>query len=130
LAALLWTTLFCVLLTFLHELGHAAAAKLASAEVHAIVVSGLGGACLANAPQSLAGKVFFYSGGIIAQLLLLAAAALALLTWGAPKSIALVCATFVFVGVNVFYLLCSLVPHKANDAARIISLLVSSRAQP
>ena len=60
-----------VLLVLLHELGHLAAARLMKHHVLSIEISADGGRCKTEAPRSLRAAVFIFSGGLIAQLILL-----------------------------------------------------------
>ncbi|MFC4312834.1 M50 family metallopeptidase [Steroidobacter flavus] len=60
-----------VLLVLWHELGHLVAARLVKHQVVSIEISGTGGLCRTELPRDTRSAVFIYSGGLIAQLILL-----------------------------------------------------------
>jgi hypothetical protein len=60
-----------VLIVGVHELGHLAAARIADHSVSAIEITGAGGRCWTEYPRSFRAAFLIYSGGILAQLLLL-----------------------------------------------------------
>lgn len=61
-----------VFLVALHEVGHLAAARITKHHVFSIGISGAGGQCLCEVPRSLKSAALIYSGGLVAQLALLA----------------------------------------------------------
>jgi Zn-dependent protease len=115
---------FCLLaLLVLHELGHALAAKVCSLKVRAIILSGYGGCCIADAPTRLSHAALFASGGLLAQLLVLAATLGVLLASGASPSNAVVnSAVFTLVGVNIFFMLANLAPYRGSDGAQLLAV--------
>jgi Zn-dependent protease len=119
----LWSSLSCLALIVIHELGHAAAARAMALQVHGIVLAGSGGWCVTSEPTSTAGGLLFYSGGILAQALVLILVALALWRFGAPSYLPLNCAVIVLTGGNVLVMLINAIPRGDNDGTRIAALM-------
>jgi Zn-dependent protease len=119
----LWSSLSCIALAVIHELGHAAAARAAALQVHGIILAGNGGWCVTSEPKSIAGGLLLYSGGLLAQLLVLILVVLSLWWFGAPTSLPLNCAVIVLTGGNVVVMLINAIPRGTNDGARIATLV-------
>lgn len=119
----IWSSLSCLALIVIHELGHVAAAKATGLQVHGIVLAATGGWCLTSEPTSTAGSLVFYSGGLLAQALVLLLVALLLWRLGAPSYLPLNCAVIVLTGGNLFIMLVNAIPRGTNDGARIAAVL-------
>ncbi|ANH68538.1 hypothetical protein [Mitsuaria sp. 7] len=122
-----WCSLTCIVLVLIHELGHAAAAKAMSLEVHGIVLAGAGGWCMASEPRSITSAVIVYAGGILAQILVLLLVGVSLWIFGPPDYLPLNCAVIVLTLGNVLLLLSALIPRGQNDGAIIVMLLREAR---
>jgi len=115
------------LLVAIHELGHAAAAKLVGCEVHGLVFTGAGGWCFFSRPASPLAHAFAAAGGLIAQAVALAVAICLVQLNGLPKSHLGTAILIVATAVNVGMMLLSAVPHGDSDGAQIASLLAQHR---
>ncbi|WP_427500657.1 hypothetical protein ACQE3E_13560 [Methylomonas sp. MED-D] len=111
---------YTILIIF-HELGHAIAAKMYSSKVHCILVTGAGGWCIAEKPKSFSACLLFYAGGVIAQLLLLLATTLYIVTFGSPESKVLGPFVFVFTLVNAVLIIINLIPAGKSDGMRLVA---------
>ena len=111
-----------VALVVLHELGHVIAATACSMRVHAIVLSGYGGCCIADIPSRPLQAALVAAGGLLAQLLLLAIALGYLLVKGSSSNHVVNIVFFVFVGANILYMLMNIAPFKGSDGARLLAL--------
>jgi hypothetical protein len=112
---------FIVLLVLIHELGHALAATAFRSRVLGVALHAQGGLCFVErVPESRAGRVLVICGGVLAQAVVFAGAALAIWLLGSPDSYWLVCGAIVFLGVNPLFMLFSMVPHGDNDAAQLV----------
>ena len=129
----LWETYFyCIayfVLIVIHELGHVTAARLLGLKVHAVQISGFGGLCFAEPPSSLPGKLLYYAGGLLAQLLLLGFALLLVVAFGPPTSLYMICFTHTFTVINAILFLLNLLPLKtprgfASDGYMLWKLLL------
>jgi Zn-dependent protease len=113
-----YTTLIAV-----HELGHAAFARRAGVEVHALVVTATGGMCFCDDPPTAFDQLLIASGGLLAQL------AVFLLTLGfvalsgditSPIANGFV---VVFTLFNAIFFLGNLIPYRYNDGSMIFKAL-------
>ena len=119
--------LLCLIsLVVFHELGHAIAARACSMRVHAIVLSGYGGCCIADIPRSPSRAALVAAGGLLAQLLLLALAIGYLQVNGSSSNHAVNSALFVLIGANILYMLVNLAPLRGSDGARLLALAKQS----
>ena len=111
-----------VLLVVLHELGHAIAARACSMQVHAIVLSGYGGCCVADIPSRPLHAALFAAGGLLVQLLVAVLAIGYLQVHGSSSSHAINSAFFILIGANVLYMLTNLAPFQGSDGARLLAI--------
>ena len=123
-----WATAIPLVLAYttlilLHELGHALAARIFTLDVHVLLVSAVGGWCFAEGPSSATAKVAFYSGGIIAQLLVLAITAAYLVLFGNPPTVFLNSFVLVFTVVNVIILVVNILPAEGTDGKKLWQVL-------
>jgi ATP-dependent Clp protease adapter protein ClpS/Zn-dependent protease len=102
-------------LIVIHELGHAAAAGHLGLKVHAVLVSGSGGMCQCNPPQTQRGAVLLYSAGLLAQVALLLSTLLTVAWLGYPASVFGKCVVSTFVAVNLLVMVLNLVPFRLKD---------------
>lgn len=109
-------------LVVLHELGHVVAARICSMRVHATVLSGYGGCCVAEMSSRLSQAALFAVGGLLAQLLVLGLTVGFLQVYGSSSNHAINSAVFVLVGANVLYMLVNLAPLQGNDGARLLAI--------
>lgn len=115
--------LLCLIsLVVLHELGHAIAALACSQRVHAIVLSGYGGCCVADLPSRRTQAALIFAGGLLTQLLLLAIATGYLQANGSSSNPLVNTALFVFIWANTLYMLMNLAPFKGSDGAHLLTL--------
>jgi hypothetical protein len=80
---------FCVgyvIVIAIHESGHAAAAWQLRLKVFAIYISGAGGECRSDPPQTVRGAFLLWSAGLIAQAALLLSSALYIQIGSRPTS--------------------------------------------
>src|SRR5947208_3103158 len=106
---------FClgyVLLIAIHEAGHAMAARQLGLKVFAIYISGAGGECRSESPQTVGGAFFIWSGGLIAQTALLLGSVFYMQIIGQPTSQLARCLVLSFTVVNAIILFINLVPQK------------------
>jgi Zn-dependent protease len=101
-----------VLLIAIHELGHALAARLCRLDVLAIEITGFGGICMTEAPRTAKSALVLFSGGLLAQLMLLLVTTLALALFGSPPTLFLNCLVLVFTLVNIIVVIGNIVPTK------------------
>lgn len=109
-------------LVVLHELGHAVAARICSMRVHAIVLSGYGGCCVAEAQSRLSHAALFAAGGLLAQLLVLGLTVGFLQVYGSSSNHVINSAVFVLVGANILYMLVNLSPIQGSDGASLLAI--------
>lgn len=110
-------------LIVIHEFGHALAAKMSSSKVHAILVTGLGGWCVAQEPVSFGDRFLFYAGGVIAQLILLIVTVVSVAIFGDSESSIVGSFVFVFTLVNGMFILLNLLPTGESDGMRLFNLV-------
>jgi len=101
-----------VLLIAIHELGHAFAARVCRLDVLAIEITGFGGACVTEAPRTAKAALILFSGGLLAQLVLLLVTGLTLALFGSPPTLFLNCLVLVFTLVNIIIFIGNVVPSK------------------
>jgi Zn-dependent protease len=102
-------------LILIHEFGHAIAALSSGSKVHAVLVTGAGGWCFVDEPQSYASRFAFYAGGIIAQLLVLVITAVSVTLFENTNSIVLNLYILVFTVVNIVLIFINIVPSEGTD---------------
>lgn len=107
--------LSCSLLIFIHELGHLLAAKSMNLEVFAIKISGAGGMCQCEEPNSYKSAFLVYGGGLLAQSVLLIATANYLVLFDYPASKVGFCFIITFTLVNVIMFIINIIPSKFAD---------------
>lgn len=110
-------------LILLHELGHAIAAIHYSKQIKVILLTGAGGWCFAEEPNTVFSKLLFYSGGIIAQFIALILTVLLLFISGNPESLFLNCFVLVYTIVNIALIIINLYPSQHTDGLAIVNLL-------
>ncbi|MCD2344090.1 ATP-dependent Clp protease adaptor ClpS [Ideonella azotifigens] len=98
----------------IHEFGHFLAARAFGLKVFAVDISGLGGACLVQAPRSLVPAFWIYGAGALAQAGLLALTLAAVALHGAPQSVGGRSVVITFTFVNGLLLLMNLIPGKTR----------------
>lgn len=110
-------------LVALHELGHAAFARRAGVEVHALVVTATGGLCLFDSPPAAIDRMLIASGGLLAQL------AVFLITLGFVASSGDITSpvvngfVVVFTLCNAILFLGNLIPCRYSDGSMILKAL-------
>jgi Zn-dependent protease len=110
-------------LVLVHEFGHALAAASCGVKVEGIVLSARGGACLVERPSSIGKNAVILCGGVVAQLIVFLITAAFINVLGAPRDGPLIALVFVFLGINVFYMLISALPMHGSDGSKILDLL-------
>jgi ATP-dependent Clp protease adapter protein ClpS len=114
----LWLCLAYVVLIFVHEAGHAVAARLSGARVLGIWMGSLGGRCdVIDLHPTNRSTLAIYSAGVVAQMLLflLALAYLAVAGWPHDVFVESLVATFTF--VNLVLIVVTLIPHVSATQA-------------
>lgn len=114
-------------LILIHELGHAFAAIAAGSKVYVVLITGAGGWCFADEPNSLRSRFAFYAGGIIAQILVLLFTVLLLITFGNPSSKVINLFALVFTLVNFILIVINLLPSEGTDGRKIWDLFKELR---
>jgi Zn-dependent protease len=104
-----------VLLVLLHELGHLAAARLVKHHVLSIEISGDGGRCTTEAPRSLRAAACIFSGGLVAQFLLLLAGVAGFLFLGDLHSEAFSYFLIVSTIMNVLMFIANIIPSAGRQ---------------
>ena len=110
-------------LILIHEFGHAIAAISSGSKVHAVLVTGAGGWCIADNPKSFPRRFTFYAGGIIAQLLVLLITAVFIALFNNSTSIVINLYILVFTFVNIVLILINIVPSEGTDGKAIWHLV-------
>ncbi len=106
-----------VLLVLAHELGHAALVLRYRLEVVGIDVHGFGGVCRWQGVSSAWQRAVIAWGGVLAQLVLLAATEAIVLATGGPTSPFAAELVAVFTATNLWLLLINLIPVPPLDGA-------------
>lgn len=107
---------YCLAYTMLvaaHELGHVVAARSSGLKVIDVEISGVGGLCHVQRPRRLREAYLVYSGGVLAQLVLLALTLSYLAAYGQPTSVFGRCMVATFTLFNVLVLIMNLIPRKS-----------------
>jgi ATP-dependent Clp protease adapter protein ClpS len=115
----IWESVFfClgyVLVIAIHEAGHAAAARQLGLKVFAIYISGAGGECRSESPQTVKGAFFLWSAGLLAQTALFLGTVFYMQIIGKPTSQLARCLVLSFTVVNVILIIINLVPEKSGS---------------
>jgi Zn-dependent protease len=119
--ALAYTTLVLI-----HEFGHALAAKMSGNRVQAVVITGAGGWCFADQPDSLTWRFLFYAGGIIAQLVVLIFTAAYLFIFQSTGVKFLDLFAFVFTFINTVFIFVNIFPSEHTDGRLLWDLFRDS----
>ena len=112
---------YCIsyaMLVFIHEAGHLLAAKAFELKTFSIQITAAGGTGRSEMPKTIAGALFFYAGGIIAQLALLAVTVTSILTIRMPNSEFIDCIIITFIYVNIVLIVVNLIPHKVRGGLK------------
>ncbi len=99
------------LISFMPELGHVLAARALGLKVHAGYVRMVGGVCIMGAPAQVWQSVLLYSAGLLAQLLILVAAALYFIFHGISLGQGSAGVLLVLTAGNALIILYNLVPR-------------------
>lgn len=108
----IYFVLSCSLLILIHELGHLFAARHSRLKVYALKVSGAGGLCLTEKPTTFGSAFLLFSGGLVAQALVFAAAAAYLSYFSYPENKLGFSLVMTFTLVNLIMFVINLVPSK------------------
>lgn len=130
-----WLSALCLIFAYstlilVHEFGHAFAAKYFSHNVRAVLLTGAGGWCLVDEPDTFGSKAAFYSGGLVAQFLALCLVTILLVAFGNPESLVLSSFVVVFTAVNVVLMVINIIPYKGNDGEALWALIRDRRTEP
>jgi ATP-dependent Clp protease adapter protein ClpS len=98
-----------------HELGHFVAARALGLRVFAVHISGAGGSCLTQFTRGTRDTFLLYSGGLLAQALLLVLTLIAVALLGSPSQGVAHCVVVTFTTVNLIVAVINLVPGKVRD---------------
>lgn len=112
-----------VTLIFVHELGHAVLVRRYGAHVIALDFLPFGGECAWQGSVTALGQSVIAWGGVLAQALLLAATAGALLVLGRPESALLAGLVHMLTVSNVYMIVLNLLPIPPLDGARAWALV-------
>jgi len=104
-----------VLLIGIHEAGHAIAARLCRLDVLRVDITGFGGMCWTEAPHSPGRAFWVFSGGLVAQALLLVATSALVSLLGNPRTLFLNCLVLMFTVVNFIILVPNAIPFGNDD---------------
>lgn len=119
-----------LLLVLLHELGHAAVVRYHGHEVESIDVHGLGGFCRWSGLATPIERATIAWGGVWAQMVIFAAAHIALAAFGRPTSPYLAQMAHAATEVNLWLMAINLIPIPPLDGAEawpLVSLLWARR---
>jgi Zn-dependent protease len=122
--ALAYTTLVLI-----HEFGHALAAKMSGNKVQAVLITGSGGLCFADTPDSLTWRFLFYAGGIIAQLVVLIITSIYLFIFQSTGTIFFDLFAFVFTVVNAVFILINIIPSEHTDGNLLWNLFRNRKSE-
>ena len=101
-----------LLLVLIHEIGHLLFARFFGLKVHAITVTGGGGRCFCDKPESYREALYLYGGGILAQLALFILTSLYVYLFGYPSSSVGNAFVLTFTVFNLFMILINIIPSK------------------
>ena len=121
-----WTPAFWLgfcLVILVHELGHALMVHRVGGRVDSIDVTGWGGHCVWSGDPTAFEDALVAAGGVLAQVVVLVAAAAVFLVLGRPQSPFAIDLVQVFVGVNLNLALINAIPVEPLDGARAWRLL-------
>lgn len=113
------------LLIVIHELGHAFFAKVAKSKILKITLDGMGGWCYIDEPRGFWELLLFYTGGLIAQLLLLLVTLAVISVLGKPSTEGLQVVVYMFTFFNIVLIIGNLIPYSENDGKKIYELVRS-----
>jgi Zn-dependent protease len=117
-AIVAYTTLIAV-----HALGHAAFARRAGVEVHALVITAIGGLCFFDPPPAAIDRLLIASGGLLAQLAVFGLTLAVVALPGDITSSIVNGFVVVFTLVNAVLFLGNLVPYRYSDGSMILKAL-------
>jgi Zn-dependent protease len=117
-AIVAYTTLIAV-----HELGHAAFARRAGVEVHALVITAIGGLCFFDPPPAAIDRLLIASGGLLAQLVVFGLTLGVVALSGDITSPIVNGFVVVFTLFNAILFLGNLVPYRYSDGSMILKAL-------
>lgn len=124
LAAFAGTYLGIMLLIVIHEMGHAVVAQHYNMAVKGIYLKWYGGACwLKRQPHSHRHAAIYASGGVLAQVIVLAPALALSYFWGGFPSTFFKGLLYVFVDLNIMMMILNLIPVGPLDGAKIFDYL-------
>jgi len=104
-----------ILLIGVHEAGHSIAAAACRLRVLRIDITGFGGMCWTESPRSPKAALALYSGGLVAQSLLLLVTVVAIALLGRPPTLFLNCIVFMFTFVNLILFVGNAIPIAQRD---------------
>jgi ATP-dependent Clp protease adapter protein ClpS len=115
-------------LILIHELAHLVVTRVAGLQVFALYISGVGGECRIQTPNSTGQAICIYAAGLLAQLIVFVLAVLYVALAGAPKSVPAKCIVNTFLFVNALLFFANLIPYvskggRANDGHVLWSLV-------
>jgi ATP-dependent Clp protease adapter protein ClpS/Zn-dependent protease len=102
-------------LILIHELGHLAVARAAGLKVFALYLSGVGGECLIQPPNTTGQAFRVYAAGLMAQLIVFVLAVLYVAFAGIPNSVLAKCVVNTFIFVNAIMFFSNLIPYVSKD---------------
>ena len=109
-----------LILVFLHELGHAIAARCVGLQVYGLQIHGVPdayGGCYVQEPTTPGKAILMYSGGILAQLSVLTLTILYLVLYEEPNSIYTDFLFITFMLWNIFLVVTNLIPRRNSSGA-------------
>ncbi len=101
-----------VALVLIHEIGHMVMAMLFGVKVFALTLNGAGGACCCEELRSYRQALFFYGGGLVAQLVLFGITGIYLTVFGYPSSSAGNAFMLMFTAINFLMFIINIIPSK------------------
>lgn len=116
-----WCLVAVSAMALVHEVGHAAMARLLSLEVHALLFAAAGGCCIAEEAVCAKHELAYSAAGLACQLVVLAATTLMLLD--ALPSPGLRDGVAVFTAVNLLLIVANCWPSAGSDGHRIARAL-------
>jgi len=116
-----WCLVAVSALALVHEVGHAAMARLLSLEVHALLFAAAGGCCIAEEAACAKHELAYSTAGLACQFVVLVATSLMLID--ALASPDLRCGAAVFTAVNLLLIVANGWPSGGSDGHRIARAL-------
>lgn len=92
-----------------------------------MVITGGGGYCYAETPGRARDRLLLYSGGLIAQLVVLALSITYIVVFGSPRSRIFNCYLFVFTVFNAMLFFGNIIPYRSNDGSMIVRTIRGMR---